>query len=150
MQVLHGLCRSLPDPGKRLRTYLVPCKEACPAHIDVPGYLRLVAAGKRDEANAVIREKVPFPGILGRVCIHPCEEKCRRGEVNEPISICAVKRYAADGERASGKGIRGSLRIPQRKSPSSDRVLQDSPLLSISGKGGTTCPSSKREAKQGE
>jgi NADPH-dependent glutamate synthase beta subunit-like oxidoreductase len=89
-------------PGKKAED-LVPCKEACPAHIDVPGYLRLVAAGKRDEANAVIREKVPFPGILGRVCIHPCEEKCRRGELNEPISICALKRYAADGERGLWK-----------------------------------------------
>jgi NADPH-dependent glutamate synthase beta subunit-like oxidoreductase len=89
-------------PGKKAED-LVPCKEACPAHIDVPGYLRLVAEGKRDEANAVIREKVPFPGILGRVCIHPCEEKCRRGEVNQPISICAMKRYAADGARGLWK-----------------------------------------------
>jgi len=82
---------------------LVPCKEACPAHMDVPGYLRLLAAGKRDEANAVIREKVPFPGVLGRVCIHPCEESCRRGEVNEPVSICALKRYAADGDQGLWK-----------------------------------------------
>jgi NADPH-dependent glutamate synthase beta subunit-like oxidoreductase len=82
---------------------LVPCKEACPAHIDVPGYLRLIAEGKADEANAVIREKVPFPGILGRVCIHPCEEVCRRGDVNEPISICALKRYAADQEQGLWK-----------------------------------------------
>ena len=89
-------------PGKKAED-LVPCREACPAHIDVPGYLRLVAAGKRDEANAVIREKVPFPGILGRVCIHPCEEKCRRSDVNEPISICALKRYAADGQRGLWK-----------------------------------------------
>jgi len=77
---------------------IVPCKAACPAHIDVPGYLRMIARGKADEANAIIREKVPFPGILGRICIHPCEQVCRRGEVNEPISICALKRYAADGE----------------------------------------------------
>ena len=85
-------------PGKK-EADIVPCREACPAHIDIPGYLRLVAEGKRDEANAVIREKVPFSGILGRVCIHPCEDVCRRGEVNEPISICALKRYAADGEK---------------------------------------------------
>jgi NADPH-dependent glutamate synthase beta subunit-like oxidoreductase/Pyruvate/2-oxoacid:ferredoxin oxidoreductase delta subunit len=84
-------------PGKKDED-LVPCKEACPAHIDIPGYLRLIAEGRRDEANAVIREKVPFPGILGRVCIHPCEDVCRRGEVNESVSICALKRYAADGE----------------------------------------------------
>lgn len=82
---------------------LVPCKAACPAHIDVPGYLRMCAQGKQDEANAIIREKVPFPGILGRVCIHPCEDACRRGELNESISICALKRYAADGEKGLWK-----------------------------------------------
>ncbi|RLB28511.1 MAG: hypothetical protein DRH11_17235 [Deltaproteobacteria bacterium] len=79
------------------------CKEACPAHVDVPGYLRVIAEGKRQEANAVIREKVPFPGILGRVCICPCEEVCRRGEVNEPVSICALKRYAAEGDQGLWK-----------------------------------------------
>jgi len=84
-------------PGKKEED-IVPCKAACPAHIDIPGYLRLIAHGKRDEANAVIREKVPFPGILGRVCIHPCEDACRRGEVNAPVSICALKRYAADSK----------------------------------------------------
>jgi len=89
-------------PGKREED-IVPCKEACPAHIDVPGYLRLIADGKPDEAHAVIREKVPFPGILGRVCIHPCEEECRRGEVNEPVSICSLKRYAADGDKGLWK-----------------------------------------------
>ena len=89
-------------PGKEEED-IVPCKEACPAHIDIPGYLRLIAEGKSDEANAVIREKVPFPGILGRVCIHPCEDVCRRGEVNEPVSICALKRYAADREQGLWK-----------------------------------------------
>jgi NADPH-dependent glutamate synthase beta subunit-like oxidoreductase len=82
---------------------IVPCKAACPVHIDIPGYLRMIAEGQADEANAVIREKVPFPGVLGRVCIHPCEEVCRRGEVNEPISICALKRFAADGENGLWK-----------------------------------------------
>lgn len=89
-------------PGKK-KEDLVPCKEACPAHIDVPGYLRLIAEGKVEEANSVIREKVPFPGILGRVCIHLCEEVCRRGEVNAPISICALKRYASDREKGIWK-----------------------------------------------
>ena len=89
-------------PGKKEED-LLPCKDACPAHIDIPAYLRLIAGGMRDEANAVIREKVPFPGILGRVCIRPCEEVCRRGEVNEAVSICALKRYAADGEKGLWK-----------------------------------------------
>jgi len=75
---------------------LVPCREACPAHVDVPEYLRLIAQGRTDEANALVREKVPFPGVLGRICTHPCEDECRRGEVNEPVAVCALKRYAAD------------------------------------------------------
>jgi len=73
-----------------------PCVQACPAGINIPGYLRLIADGKPEEACALILEKVPFPGILGRVCTHPCETSCRRGEVNESIAICALKRYAAD------------------------------------------------------
>jgi NADPH-dependent glutamate synthase beta subunit-like oxidoreductase len=83
-----------------------PCIRACPAGIDVPGYLRRVAEGKAEEACAVILEKVPFPGILGRACPHPCEDVCRRGEVNEPIAICALKRYAADAShRLSQTGL---------------------------------------------
>jgi NADPH-dependent glutamate synthase beta subunit-like oxidoreductase len=72
------------------------CTEACPAGIDVPGYLRFIADGKPDEACKLIIEKAPFPGILGRVCTHPCETACKRGEVGDSISICAAKRYAAD------------------------------------------------------
>jgi formate dehydrogenase beta subunit len=72
------------------------CVSACPAGIDIPGYLRFIGQGKMDEACQLIIEKAPFPGVLGRVCTHPCETACKRGEVNEPIAICAAKRYAAD------------------------------------------------------
>ncbi len=72
------------------------CVSACPAGIDIPGYLRFIAQGKMDAACKLIIEKAPFPGILGRVCTHPCETACKRGEVNQPVSICAAKRYAAD------------------------------------------------------
>lgn len=72
------------------------CVNACPAGIDIPGYLRFIAQGKMDDACKLIIEKAPFPGILGRVCTHPCETACKRGEVNEPIAICAAKRFAAD------------------------------------------------------
>ena len=82
-------------PGKR-DSDLVPCREACPAHVDVPEYLRLIAEERPIEADAVIRERVPFPGVLGRVCTHPCEAVCRRADVNQPVAICALKRYAAD------------------------------------------------------
>jgi NADPH-dependent glutamate synthase beta subunit-like oxidoreductase len=72
------------------------CTEACPAGIDVPGYLRFIADDEPTEACKLIIEKAPFPGVLGRVCTHPCETVCKRGEVGESISICAAKRYAAD------------------------------------------------------
>jgi formate dehydrogenase beta subunit len=72
------------------------CVRACPAGIDVPGYLRFISRGEIAEACKLIIEKAPFPGVLGRVCPHPCEAACKRGEVSEPISICAAKRYAAD------------------------------------------------------
>jgi NADPH-dependent glutamate synthase beta subunit-like oxidoreductase/Pyruvate/2-oxoacid:ferredoxin oxidoreductase delta subunit len=77
-------------------TYLVPCKSNCPGEIDVPRYIRLIAEGKYSEAISVIREKVPFPGVLGRVCNHPCETMCRRGKVDESIRICALKRTASE------------------------------------------------------
>lgn len=75
---------------------LVPCRAACPAGIDVPRYLRLVNEGKYAEATAVIRERAPFPKVLGYICNHVCESKCRRAEVNAPVSIRNLKRYAAE------------------------------------------------------
>ena len=87
-----------------------PCILACPAHINIPEYLRLIAQGKIDEAYALIREKVPFPGILGRVCTRPCEDKCKRGEVNNPVSICVLKRYVADNEKVSQEKF---LQVPK-------------------------------------
>ena len=79
---------------------LVPCTSACPAGIDVPRYVRLIAGGEFAEALAVVREKVPFPMVLGCVCFHPCESVCRRGQLNDPIAIAALKRFAA--ERGAG------------------------------------------------
>lgn len=75
---------------------LVPCRNTCPAGVDVPRYVRLVAQGKFAEAAAVIREKVPFPGVLGHICLHFCEAKCRRGQISEPIAIRAVKRFGSE------------------------------------------------------
>ncbi|MBU2497943.1 MAG: FAD-dependent oxidoreductase, partial [Proteobacteria bacterium] len=81
--------------GKR-EDYLVPCKNHCPAGIDVPRYTRLIREGASEEALKVILEKVPLPAALGRVCFHPCETACRRGSLDQPVAICALKRYAAD------------------------------------------------------
>src|SRR4030042_1578209 len=60
------------------QAYIVPCSDACPAHINIPRYVEYIRQGKYTEALSVIREKVPFPGCLGRICVHPCEQACRR------------------------------------------------------------------------
>lgn len=78
------------------RDTLIPCQATCPAHTDVPRYVRYAKEGQWDKATAVIHEKLPFPECLGRVCAHSCESKCRRGEVNDPVSIRNIKRYAAE------------------------------------------------------
>ena len=76
---------------------VVDCQWACPAHTDVPEYIRLIAQGRFTEAYLVNRESNVFPGILGRVCDRPCEPACRRGRVEEkPVAICRLKRVAAD------------------------------------------------------
>jgi len=75
---------------------LVPCKYACPAGIDVPKYVYLIGQGQFADAVAVVREKVPLPNVLGKACARPCESQCRRGKVDEPISICALKRFASE------------------------------------------------------
>jgi NADH-quinone oxidoreductase subunit F len=77
-----------------------PCSHTCPAGVDVPRYLRFISEGKYDQALAVIREKIPFASVCGHVCPHPCEAKCRRGQVDEAIAIRALKRFAA--ERGNG------------------------------------------------
>ena len=82
---------------------LVPCIANCPAGINIPGYINLINEGRYDKADAVIKEKIPFPGILGRVCFHPCEDVCRRGELNQPMAICALKWFAADNDNSSLK-----------------------------------------------
>jgi formate dehydrogenase alpha subunit len=74
-----------------------PCYKACPAGIDIPRYIRLIARGRPSASLAVIREKVPFPAVLGRVCAAPCQEECRRGlDVDETLKIRILKRFAAD------------------------------------------------------
>ncbi|HVY83454.1 MAG TPA: FAD-dependent oxidoreductase [Steroidobacteraceae bacterium] len=76
---------------------VVDCQWACPAHTDVPEYIRLIAQGRFTDAYMVNRRSNVFPGILGRVCDRPCEPACRRGRVEQkPVAICRLKRVAAD------------------------------------------------------
>src|SRR5215472_196599 len=84
---------SRPDYYHRV----VDCQWACPAHTDVPEYIRLIAQGRFTEAYMVNRHSNVFPGILGRTCDRPCEPACRRGRVEDkPVAICRLKRVAAD------------------------------------------------------
>jgi NADH-quinone oxidoreductase subunit F len=72
------------------------CQHACPAGIDVPNYVAAIAEGDYTKSVEIIRERNPFPAVCGRICIHPCEYKCRRGELDQPVSIRALKRVASD------------------------------------------------------
>ena len=90
--------------GAKAIEFAYPCHKACPAGIDIPRYLRLIARGRPSASLAVIRERVPFPGSLGRVCVHPCEQACQRGkEVDKPLCIRMMKRFAADNSDDSWK-----------------------------------------------
>lgn len=80
-----------------------PCVEKCPAGCDAQGYIALIANGMHDEAIRLIKETLPLPASLGRVCPHPCEDECRRTLVEEPVAICFLKRFAADHDLESGK-----------------------------------------------
>jgi NADPH-dependent glutamate synthase beta subunit-like oxidoreductase len=75
-----------------------PCSNTCPGGIHVQGYVALIAQGRFQEALDLIRQAIPFPGICGRICTHPCELNCRRAEVDEPIAIRLLKRFVSDWE----------------------------------------------------
>jgi len=102
---------------------VVDCQWACPAHTPVPEYIRLIAAGRYDDAYMVNWESNVFPGILGRTCDRPCEPACRRGRVEEnngekpePVAICRLKRVAADNKT----DIRA--RLPKAGKPNGKRI----------------------------
>ena len=96
----HAIYRSFPQAvpitfciDKKDRP---PCVKTCPAGVNVQGYIQLIRQGKYEKACQLIMEKLPLPGVLGRVCPHPCESECRRGEKDKPVAIRDLKRFAAD------------------------------------------------------
>jgi len=90
------------DARRGPREPAAPCQEACPSGIHVPDYIALVREGRPLEALALVHDRLPFAAFCGRACPHPCEQKCVRNEYAAPISIMAIKRYAADLGYASG------------------------------------------------
>ncbi len=101
-----GVCSALFD---------APCQNACPADQNAWGYVTLIGEGRMKEAIAVIKEANPFPATLGRVCVHPCEAKCRRAQIDAPVSICSLKRYAADVDMASYPRYKPQVEQPKGK-----------------------------------
>jgi heterodisulfide reductase subunit A-like polyferredoxin len=106
-----------------------PCKATCPAHISVQGYVALVAEGKYSEALQLIKEENPLPAICGRVCHHPCESACTRGEVDEPVAIDFIKRFVADLDLSSD-----TRHIPETKERKEEKVA-----ILGSGPAGLSC-----------
>jgi len=102
-----GTCKRLSAP---------PCQSTCPMGQDVSTYVALIGQGDYERAWEIIRKENPIPMALGRVCPHPCESKCKRGETDKPISICALKRFAADWNRDKLKEIQPArVRYPEDK-----------------------------------
>ena len=85
------------------RDKMPPCNNACGTNEKIQGYLDLVKRGKYLDAYALIKEDMPFPSVTGRVCYHPCEQACNRGQYDEAISIRAVERFLGDlGQESHG------------------------------------------------
>ncbi|HHT65942.1 MAG: NADH-ubiquinone oxidoreductase-F iron-sulfur binding region domain-containing protein [Caldicoprobacterales bacterium] len=82
-----GICSDL---------FISPCENSCPANVNIPGYISLIAAGRFIDAYNLIRQENPLPAVCGRICTHPCESRCRRGSVDEPVAICDLKRFVSD------------------------------------------------------
>ena len=105
--ILHGRCAALQNQP-------VPCVGQCPAHVDIPGYIALIRAGRYADAVALIRKDNPLPAACGLICEHPCEAQCRRAMVDGPINIRGLKRYAVEHE--------GEIPAPKRAEPTGKRV----------------------------
>ena len=94
---------------------LPPCRATCPAGVNAQGYVALISQGKFKEALEVLRRTMPFAGVCGRVCVHPCEGECERGKVDEPISIRYLKRFMADYELKNGRPKAQPLPITKKQ-----------------------------------
>jgi formate dehydrogenase beta subunit len=95
--VRNGGCTGDEDYRSKLTA---PCMDACPIHLDIPAYVEGIREARYKDSLAIIRQKLPIPGIVGRVCFRPCEKKCRRANMDEAISIKYLKRFVADHELA--------------------------------------------------
>jgi len=93
--------------------FISPCENTCPANVNVPGYMSLVAAGRFMDAYRLIRQENPFPAVCGRICTRPCESKCRRRTVDEAVAICDLKRFVADYAMHNEKAYSRDIVFPK-------------------------------------
>ncbi len=107
-----------------------PCMDACPIHLDIPSYVEAIREGRFLDSLDIIREKLPLPGVVGRVCVRPCEEHCRRMNLDEPISIKYLKRFVADYELS--KGLEPEFEIDPSEKTGKVAIVG-------AGPGGVTC-----------
>ncbi len=101
----------------RERKNVPPCRSACPIDLATSDYVRLIAEGRFRDALHVIREQLPFPAVVGRICHHPCEDAClRAANVDQAVSICGLKRFVADREAHHAEAPSSVRRAPRGKS----------------------------------
>jgi heterodisulfide reductase subunit A2 len=121
MTTRHAISRpfpqAIPNTYAIMRLGQPPCENACPAGVNVCGYMNLVGIGKFDEALALVREKMPFAAICGRICFHPCESACKRGQIDAAPAICHTKRFLGDRELQTGQ-----FSHPPRKAPRPEKI----------------------------
>jgi heterodisulfide reductase subunit A2 len=119
MATRHPISRNfpqaIPNTYSIMREGMPPCQDACPAGVNVQGYMTLTGAGKFAEALALVRERMPFASICGRICFRPCESACKRGQLDAPSAICYTKRFLGDYEREHGLHSNPPMKEPREK-----------------------------------
>ncbi len=95
-----------------------PCNAACPLHLNAQGYVAAAKAGDFERSLNIVREKLPFAGIAGRICTHPCEDACSRGKVDKPVGIREIKRFVADWELKKKGSVKYRLVVDEEKDKS--------------------------------
>ncbi|UCE56647.1 MAG: FAD-dependent oxidoreductase [Desulfobacterales bacterium] len=122
-------CNAVPGKSGAEKQQTSACKAQCPAHIDIQGYVNLAAKGKFQQALQLIKQANPFPSICGRVCHHPCESNCSRGEIDESVGIHGIERFIADLDLNASKRY-----MPEIKDNKEDKIA-----IVGSGPAGLSC-----------
>jgi len=116
--VFKRYAQAFPNAFAVDKNGLSPCRAACPAGVNAQGYVQLVKKGEFQKAWQLVYDTIPFPAACGRVCVHPCQEACYRGRVDEPVNIMYLKRAAADFAYADAENVR----LPEAAPPRREKV----------------------------